>query len=121
MCLVDATPHMVLMVSLHTCRAAEPDDKTETKYQIENTGAKIILVEPVLLDIALEAANLAKFSKDRIFLFSDEPCQPIRGIQDWSTFLGTAEEAQQWKWERMSEEESRTRTAVLNYSSGYGD
>jgi len=77
-----------------------------------------MLVEPTLLDVALQAAAKVNFPKDRIFLFSDEPCEVIHGIQDWSTFLGTSEEARDWKWRTMSNEESRTRTAVLNYSSG---
>lgn len=89
----------------------------ETKFQIENTGAKLMLVDPSLLDIALLGAEKAGFPKDRIYLFDDEECQSRNGLTDWRTLLGSLEDAQPWR--RMSMEESKTRTAVLNYSSGY--
>ncbi|KAG8627719.1 hypothetical protein KVT40_003592 [Elsinoe batatas] len=68
--------------------------------QIENTGAKLILVEPPYLPTVLEAAKKSNFPRDRVFLFSDSSCSPTDGVKDWSSFL------------------PRTRTAVLNYSSG---
>ena len=91
---------------------------TETKYQIENTGAKVMLVEPVLLKTALEAADKAKFPRDRIFLFSDDECAPIQGLKDWRTMLGSPEESEKWQWKSLNAEQSKNRTAVLNYSSG---
>lgn len=90
----------------------------EIAFQIENTGAKLILVDPGLLGNALKAADKVGFPHDRIFLFSDQPCGTQEGVQDWSSFLSTPEAARDWQWHRMSPEESRTKTAVLNYSSG---
>lgn len=90
----------------------------ETVFQIENTGARLIFVEPKFIDIVLQAAQKAKFPKDRIFLFSDEQCESVQGIQDWRTMLGSKQEAEQWRWKSMTPQESKTRTAVLNYSSG---
>jgi 4-coumarate--CoA ligase len=91
----------------------------EVAYQIENTGTTLILVDPSLLDNALAAADKVGFPHECIFLFLDEPCKSQRGIQDWSSFLATEKAAEGWQWHRMSADESRTRTAVLNYSSGW--
>lgn len=90
----------------------------ETSFQLENTGAQLALVEPQFLDIVLQAAQKNKFPKERIFLFSDKPCETLKGVKDWRSILGSEQEAQNWQWHRMSPHESKTRTAVLNYSSG---
>ena len=93
--------------------------QSETQYQIENTQAKVILVDPTLLDTALVAAERAKFPKNRMFLFDDQQCQPSKGLKDWSTFLGDPTEAGNWWWRRLNHEEASKKLAVLNYSSGY--
>lgn len=90
----------------------------ETTFQFENTGATLALVEPKFLDIVLKAADKAKFPRDRILLFDDKPSKPQQGLKDWSSILGSERESQSWQWHRMSAHESKTRTAVLNYSSG---
>lgn len=90
----------------------------ETSYQLENTGAKLLLVEPMFLDTVLKAAEKAGLSKNRIYLFSDKPCETLQGVKDWRTILGSDAEAEKWHWRQMSANESRTTTAVLNYSSG---
>ncbi|KAK4544179.1 hypothetical protein LTR36_004389 [Oleoguttula mirabilis] len=90
----------------------------ETAFQLENTGSKILLVEPRFLAVVLKAAQKNNFPRERIYLFSDEPCEEQEGVKDWRTLLGSEQEAQGWQWHRMSAEESKTRTAVLNYSSG---
>ena len=90
----------------------------ETSFQLDNTGAKIALVEPKFLDVVLKAAEKNKFPKERIYLFSDKPCGTQQGVKDWRTLLGSEQEAQSWEWHRMTSQESKTRTAALNYSSG---
>ncbi|KAF2220754.1 hypothetical protein BDZ85DRAFT_267091 [Elsinoe ampelina] len=92
----------------------------ETSFQIENTRAKLILVEPPYLSTVLAAASKSNFPRDRIFLFSDSSCSPSNGVKDWSTFLPSpaSPKVKSWSWHRMDAHESRTRTAVLNYSSG---
>ena len=91
---------------------------SETSYQLENTGAKLLLVEPEFLDTVLKAAEMAGLPRGRIFLFSDRPCETIKGIRDWREMLGSEQEAQQWQRHRMSASESTKTIAVLNYSSG---
>lgn len=90
----------------------------EAAYQIENTGAKLILVEPMFLDTVLKATQRTGFPRERIYLFSDKPCNPTKGIEDWRSMLGSDREAEKWQWHRMNAIESKTTTAVLNYSSG---
>jgi 4-coumarate--CoA ligase len=90
----------------------------ETVYQIENTGAKVILVEPQFLDLVLKAAEKSNFPLERIYLFDDKPVKAQRGVRSWMTILGSESESENWQWHRMSPEESKTRIAVLNYSSG---
>lgn len=90
----------------------------ETSYQLDNTGASAIFVEPAFVGTVLKAAERNKIPKERIFLFSDRPCKTTHGIHDWRTMLATEEEAETWQWHRMSSEESRKTVAALNYSSG---
>lgn len=90
----------------------------ETVYQLSNTGAKMLLVEPQYLDIVLQAASKSKFPRERIYLFDDKPSKAQNGVKCWTTMLGSESESKNWQWHRMSPEESKTRIAVLNYSSG---
>ena len=90
----------------------------ETSYQLENTGAKMILVEPRFLDTVLKAAEKNNIPRERIFLFDDKPCETKQGVKDWRSMLGSDEEAKRWQWHRMSPQDSRTTPAVLNFSSG---
>lgn len=90
----------------------------ETAYQLENTGAKLVLVEPQFLDVVLKAASKVNFPRDRLYLFSDAPAKPQQGVRCWLDMLGTTAESETWQWHRMGPEESKTRIAVLNYSSG---
>lgn len=90
----------------------------ETAFQIENTGAKLILVEPAFIDVVLKAADKVGFPHDCILMFSDVEAKPQQGLRDWRSVLGSDKEAQHWQWHRMTPEESKNRVAVLNYSSG---
>jgi 4-coumarate--CoA ligase len=90
----------------------------ETVYQIENTCAQTILVEPQFLDLVLKAAAKCNFPHERIYLFDDKLTEAQQDIQSWLTMLGSESESANWQWHRMSPEESKTRIAVLNYSSG---
>ncbi|KAF2483340.1 4-coumarate-CoA ligase [Neohortaea acidophila] len=90
----------------------------ETTYQLQNTGANLLLVEPMFLDTVLQAAKKAGLARDRIYLFSDKPCQTTQGIKDWRTLFGSDDEAESWQWHGMSQQESQRTVAALNYSSG---
>ena len=88
----------------------------EVEYQIEHTGTKIILAHPSLLEIAVEAGHKAGLHKDRIFQFSDHPCMPVNGVEDWRSIL-SASAGETYSWEDMLGSAQIT-VATVNYSSG---
>lgn len=90
----------------------------ELAYQLDNTGAKLIFVQPQYLDTVLKVAEQNDFPRDRIFLFDDNACADQQGIRDWRNMLGSPEQSRGWSWPRLTPEECRDTMAVLNYSSG---
>lgn len=91
---------------------------SEMIYQIKHIDAKMVLVHPSAaknLNIALQSLKL---TKTRVFFFSDVEIAEFEGIRDWRSTIGTADEAYNWPWQRLSHEESKTRIATINYSSG---
>lgn len=95
-----------------------PNKLVELGHQLKNTGAKVILVHPTMVETAEAAAAICGFPKDHIFLFSDRPQGPRGGIKDWREMLGTVEEASRYQWKPMTPEESKKSVATVNYSSG---
>lgn len=85
---------------------------------MRNLEPKALLVQPVFLPTALEAASHAGIPKDRIFQFSDAPVSQQDGIEDWRSMLATSSEAESYHWPDLSPEESRTTIATINFSSG---
>ncbi|KAF1814756.1 4-coumarate-CoA ligase [Eremomyces bilateralis CBS 781.70] len=90
----------------------------EIARQITDSCCKIILVEPGLSGVALEAAQAASFPTKNILLFSDAPCDSQSGLLDWQTALPDTREAQSWRWPPLTGKCSADTVAVLNYSSG---
>ncbi|KAJ5681833.1 uncharacterized protein N7477_001773 [Penicillium maclennaniae] len=89
----------------------------EIQHQLKDTGAKIILAHPSLIQTVLEAARGVQFPEDCIFQFSDRPSRATHGILDWREMLGSEEEANMWKWDELTETAAST-IATINYSSG---
>ena len=94
------------------------DSMTEMSYQMQNTGARAVLVYPTLLETARKASKEAGLPEDRLFIFSDTEHKPVEGIKDWRSMLGSTEEASNYNWPRLSPSESRKTIATINYSSG---
>ncbi|KAI1967118.1 hypothetical protein LOZ58_000613 [Ophidiomyces ophidiicola] len=90
----------------------------EVAYQLRDTEAQALLVHPSVATVAIEAAQRIGLGLDRVFLFSDEPCNPIQGLRDWRSMIGTTEQGQQWTWVPMTDQESQSTLATVNYSSG---
>ena len=90
----------------------------EVTHQIKNTEAKVVLVHPSLVDKALAAAQKAEFPANRLFQFSETPCQTQKGVQDWENMLGSDAEADAYRWPELRGEESAQTVATINYSSG---
>ena len=87
-------------------------------YQMHDLGARIVLVHPYLLDTARKAAKTANISQDRLYTFSDVEHQPVDGIRDWRSMLGTSQQASHYSWPRLSGAAARSQIATVNYSSG---
>ncbi|KAJ5697823.1 hypothetical protein N7488_011507 [Penicillium malachiteum] len=87
----------------------------EITHQMKNTGAKVVLVHPTLIDTAVEAGSRANIPKSRNFQFSDRPCLPVHGVEDWRTIIGSEKEAASWS--DLADCASSI-LATINYSSG---
>jgi 4-coumarate--CoA ligase len=94
------------------------DKILEMIHQIKNTEAKVILAHPTMVAMALAAASKAGVSSSRIFQFSDSICPPLKGVKDWRSMIATAEEGEQYVWNKLTAEESTQTVATINYSSG---
>lgn len=92
--------------------------RTELSFQIQNTGARVLLVHPTLLDTARKASKTAGLAENRLYLFSDTEHKPIDGIQDWRSMLGSPSDVPNYDWPRLSSSESKKQIATVNYSSG---
>ncbi|KAL1596476.1 hypothetical protein SLS60_009122 [Paraconiothyrium brasiliense] len=91
---------------------------SEMKHQIMNTQASIILAHPSLANNAVAAARKSGLPDGRVFLFSDVPNTPTADCGDWREFLPSTEDADAYNFPQLSEEESTTTIATVNYSSG---
>lgn len=87
-------------------------------FQIQSTGARILLVHPTLLDTARKACKTAGIAEPKLYLLSDVEQEPIDGIQDWRSMLGSPSDASRYNWYRMSRSEAKSQIATVNYSSG---
>ncbi|KAF3764411.1 4-coumarate-CoA ligase 2 [Cryphonectria parasitica EP155] len=91
----------------------------ELVHQMQNLGAKVLLVQPELLGPALEAASQAGIPRGRIFQFTDDEVPTRQGIADWrSSMVGTAAQGNAYQWPRFSVDEAKTAVATINFSSG---
>ncbi|KAL4808014.1 hypothetical protein BDV18DRAFT_158134 [Aspergillus unguis] len=89
----------------------------EIDHQLKDTGTRLILVHPSLVKTAVAAAGKVGIPRDRIFLFSDDPCVPVDGVKDWRDMIGSEEKGASWKWDDLRESSTST-AATINYSSG---
>lgn len=85
---------------------------------MRNTGARVVLVYPDLLDTARNAAKQAGLAEDKVYLFSDTEHKDINETKDWRSMLGSPEEAASYKWPLLKGSEAKTQIASVNYSSG---
>lgn len=96
----------------------------ELAYQLQDSGASILIVGEASLDVALEAIASINFSRDKLFVMGngyevfEDRAQSIRSIPHWTTLLAPSSEGDAFKWEEFSTRKDMNRTAVLNYSSG---
>lgn len=87
-------------------------------HQVSNTQAQFIFAHPSLASTAVAAAKGAGLPAGRVFLFSDETNAPVEGCNDWRDILPSPAEGDAYQFPVMSEKESTTTTATVNFSSG---
>ncbi|RMY99803.1 hypothetical protein D0862_06970 [Hortaea werneckii] len=97
----------------------------ELAYQLQDSGAKILITSEASLPTALEAARIVGFSREQIFVFDDgsdtfNNCgRSVDGIRHWSSLLASPEKGSLYAWPTLSTPKQMAETtAVLNYSSG---
>jgi acyl-CoA synthetase (AMP-forming)/AMP-acid ligase II len=105
----------------------------ELAYQLQDSGASILVVAEAALDTALEAAKEIGLAKNKIFVFGgDTPGGEVThsadptpgkagrrpdGVRHWTELLASnLERAKTWDWVEPASPESTT--CCLNYSSG---
>lgn len=93
------------------------DGPAELAFQIRDTSPQLFLVHPGLLQTARIALQRAGVPEQCLYMFSDGENQPVDGIRDWHSLLGTSEEAENYRWPRLGAE-STQKIAAINYSSG---
>ncbi|PVH95803.1 acetyl-CoA synthetase-like protein [Periconia macrospinosa] len=91
---------------------------SEMAHQISNTQAQYILAHPSLASTAVAAARKAGLPDGRISLFSDVPNTSTAECRDWTEWLPSITEADAYNFPQLSEQESTTTIATVNYSSG---
>ncbi|KAL8865662.1 MAG: hypothetical protein Q9174_006769, partial [Haloplaca sp. 1 TL-2023] len=105
--------------SLRIISGANPSyTASELAHQIADTKASILLAHPDVISTALTAAQRAGLSKDRVFLFSDDPNTKINGVEDWRSILGDEDAARSYVFQPLPGNQAQKTIATLNYSSG---
>ncbi|KAI0827402.1 acetyl-CoA synthetase-like protein [Trametes gibbosa] len=88
----------------------------EIKYQLEATDAKLIIVHPLNLPVALEAAQAVGTSVDRVVLFDSIPGSSQTNVED--LIAQGLREPQRFAERRLKPGEAKTKLALLCFSSG---
>ncbi|KFY17772.1 hypothetical protein V492_00393 [Pseudogymnoascus sp. VKM F-4246] len=90
----------------------------ELVYQIEDVQPSVVLVHPDFLPLSVEAAANTSLSDLKIFQFTDVECTPVLGVPDWRVLFDTKFGVDEYAWPSFTPEESLTKVATINYSSG---
>ena len=77
-----------------------------------------MLVHPALLVTAQSAAKIAGLSQECLYLFDDQEGDPIDGLKDWRSFIGTVQEGEKYRWSQLDADSSKKTLATVNFSSG---
>ena len=90
----------------------------ELVHQIEDVQPSVVLVHPDFVPLVVEAVAKIGLSNSKIFQFSDVECTPVLGIPDWRVLLHSECGVNEYAWPSFTPEESLTKVATINYSSG---
>lgn len=95
----------------------------ELAHQLRDSGATYLLCSDAAIDTGIEAARLAGFPLDRVFVYNSQIYDgpgaagtgSIKGCQYWDNLLASEDDAQGFAWHDLVGPDS---TLALNYSSG---
>lgn len=94
----------------------------ELTYQLEDSGARILLIAEASIETALEAARLAHFPQKDIFIFDDAVLggspRPSGVIRNWSHLIAPLHMGINFRWKEIKSQEEARQTVALLYSSG---
>ncbi|KAI1501413.1 hypothetical protein F5X99DRAFT_382404 [Biscogniauxia marginata] len=93
----------------------------ELAYQLQDSGASFLIAADSSMEVAVEAAEQAGLSKDRIYSIDGTALDARQGkarlgTQHWISLLASKDEARKFDWVEPSD--TKTTTCCLNYSSG---
>jgi 4-coumarate--CoA ligase len=91
----------------------------ELAYQVSDCEPKFILAADNCLERAWEAADLAGFGRDRVYLFESLHTSKLdRSKNHWQGLVSSSQAAKDFRWADLDTPELSNRTAVVVYSSG---
>ncbi|OBT47364.1 hypothetical protein VE00_02072 [Pseudogymnoascus sp. WSF 3629] len=92
----------------------------ELAHQLKDSQATFMVSSGASLEVALDAAGTAGFTKDNIFIFDDEIYQGAGasrlGVKYWDALVASNLEGAQFQWAHPKD--PKNTTCVINYSSG---
>ena len=95
----------------------------ELAFQLNNSGAKIMLATSFNWGVAVDAAEMSGIGLENIFAFDDKiPDIETEGLFDilkpahWTQLVASRERGSDYEW--VEPEDSRSTICTLNYSSG---
>jgi len=98
----------------------------ELAYQLQDSGARVLICAEASLETGLEAARMAGLPRERVFLFDDGLAtfegrgrgRDDLGVEHWTRLVVGEEEGKKFVWEELDAEGVKNTVATLNYSSG---
>ncbi|KAF7597599.1 hypothetical protein BBP40_000077 [Aspergillus hancockii] len=94
----------------------------ELAFQLQDSGATYLICAEGSLDTGIEAAQVAGWNRDRVFVFNnaifDGQGGSKQGCPYWGELVASVDEGSQFAWDNLSTPERANRTLALNYSSG---
>jgi len=94
----------------------------ELAYQLKDSGARFLLIAEASMETALEAARLARFNEDDIFIFDDAVLAgtPRRSgvIRNWSHLIAPLQRGKSFREKEIKSKDEARQTVALLYSSG---
>ncbi|KAJ5167021.1 uncharacterized protein N7482_005802 [Penicillium canariense] len=94
----------------------------ELAFQLQDSGATIMICAAASLDTGIEAAQIAGLARDKVFVFDnaiyDNRGAGQKGCPYWGELVAPPEEGLGFAWELLDTPALADTTLALNYSSG---